>query len=182
MNVAKHWHVAGRGICHLWLPCSICFTLTWLKHYLKLTGVTVCVSIAKNVMYFDDILFASLTATGLQNVINIANSYRPITNHGLCSNPAKTQCTVFGRNYLQPCPKWYLNNACLTQNSYVKYLGVHLSSVNRSLHATNHIKACRNCFHSMQGMCDRLQLRHHTCMLCVEHCNQISRDLWYSMY
>ena len=21
MNVANHWHVAGRGICHLWLPC-----------------------------------------------------------------------------------------------------------------------------------------------------------------
>ena len=21
VNVAKHWHVAGRGICHLWLPC-----------------------------------------------------------------------------------------------------------------------------------------------------------------
>ena len=25
MNVAKHWHVAGRGICHLWLPCFYCF-------------------------------------------------------------------------------------------------------------------------------------------------------------
>ena len=21
VNVAKHWHVAERGICHLWLPC-----------------------------------------------------------------------------------------------------------------------------------------------------------------
>ena len=21
VNVAKHWHVVGRGICHLWLPC-----------------------------------------------------------------------------------------------------------------------------------------------------------------
>ena len=21
VDVAKHWHVAGRGICHLWLPC-----------------------------------------------------------------------------------------------------------------------------------------------------------------
>ena len=24
VNVAKHWHVAGRGICHLWLPCCQC--------------------------------------------------------------------------------------------------------------------------------------------------------------
>ena len=105
--------------------------------------------------YVDDILLASLTATGLHNLINIANSY--ITNHGLCFNPAKTECTVFGRNYLQPGPKWHLNNACLTQNSYVTYLGVHLSSVNRSLHVTNRIKACRNSFYSMQGigMCDR---------------------------
>ena len=23
VNVAKHWHVAGRGICHLWLPCLL---------------------------------------------------------------------------------------------------------------------------------------------------------------
>ena len=30
VNVAKHWHVAGRGICHLWLPCCICFDLTCL--------------------------------------------------------------------------------------------------------------------------------------------------------
>ena len=22
-NVAKHWNVAGRGICHLWLPCYL---------------------------------------------------------------------------------------------------------------------------------------------------------------
>ena len=26
VNVAKHWHVAGRGICHLWLPCWPCIT------------------------------------------------------------------------------------------------------------------------------------------------------------
>ena len=23
-GVAKHWNVAGRGICHLWLPCCWC--------------------------------------------------------------------------------------------------------------------------------------------------------------
>ena len=23
VNVAKHWHVAGRGICYLWLPCYL---------------------------------------------------------------------------------------------------------------------------------------------------------------
>ena len=25
VNVAKHWHVAGRGICHLWMPCCYCY-------------------------------------------------------------------------------------------------------------------------------------------------------------
>ena len=29
VNVAKHWHVAGRGICHLWLSCCSCFCLIW---------------------------------------------------------------------------------------------------------------------------------------------------------
>ena len=24
VNVAKYWHGAGRGICHLWLPCCTC--------------------------------------------------------------------------------------------------------------------------------------------------------------
>ena len=27
VNVAKHWHVTGRGICHLWLPCYYCSAL-----------------------------------------------------------------------------------------------------------------------------------------------------------
>ena len=26
MNVAKHCHVAGRGLCHLWLPCFRMFS------------------------------------------------------------------------------------------------------------------------------------------------------------
>ena len=26
VNVAKHWHVVGRGICHLWLHCFPCYT------------------------------------------------------------------------------------------------------------------------------------------------------------
>ena len=40
VNVGNHWHVAGWGISHLWLPCYSCdwffFTcwLIWMKGYL----------------------------------------------------------------------------------------------------------------------------------------------------
>ena len=45
VNVAKHWHVAGRGICHLWLPCLYCFhilhTLDWYIIYMREEGLWV---------------------------------------------------------------------------------------------------------------------------------------------
>ena len=57
VNVAKHWHVAGRGICHLWLPCYLapgggC-------EVLFSPGLSVCVSVCvclcvcpANIWYF----------------------------------------------------------------------------------------------------------------------------------
>ena len=46
-------------------------------------------------VYADDILLTSLTATGLQTMINVAHKY--ITDHGLRFNPSKTECTIFGK-------------------------------------------------------------------------------------
>ena len=46
MNVAKHWHVAGRGICHLWLPCftMVCYVKWYLPKswYQKEIYMSVC--------------------------------------------------------------------------------------------------------------------------------------------
>ena len=57
--------------------------------------------------YADDLMLASLTVTGLQTMINVANRY--ITEHGLQFNPNKTECVIFGRSTLQPHPEWELN-------------------------------------------------------------------------
>ena len=44
--------------------------------------------------YADDILLCSLTVTGLQRMIDIANEY--VSSHGLSFNPMKTECILFG--------------------------------------------------------------------------------------
>ena len=54
-------------------------------------------------VYADDILLTSLSATGLQTMINVADKY--ITDHGLRFNPSKTECTIFGKCHLDPPPE-----------------------------------------------------------------------------
>ena len=100
--------------------------------------------------YADDLLVTSLTAGGLQNLINVANQY--IVNHGLRFNPAKTECTVFGQCYLQPHPQWSLNDEILMECDTVKYLGIDLSYIKPFNHISNRIKACRNSYYALQGV------------------------------
>jgi hypothetical protein len=57
--------------------------------------------------YADDLLLTSLTATGLQCLINVANKY--ITKHGLRFHPDKTECSMFGPCHLEPRPIWNIN-------------------------------------------------------------------------
>ena len=45
--------------------------------------------------YADDILLASLTVTGSQSMINLADKY--ISDHGLRFNPLKTECVSFSQ-------------------------------------------------------------------------------------
>ena len=87
--------------------------------------------------YADDLLLCSLTATGLQNMINIANRY--IYNFGLSFNPSKTECLIYGPCTLEPHPKWTLNEVILNEVDHVNYLGVTLSYRKPSLHAMNRI-------------------------------------------
>jgi hypothetical protein len=99
--------------------------------------------------YADDLLLCSLSVTGLQEMIKVANRF--ITDHGLSFNPNKTECCIFGNCTLSPDPKWYLNNIQLKNNDSIQYLGVSLSHVNQSLHSQNRINACRRAFYSLQG-------------------------------
>ena len=60
--------------------------------------------------YADDLIIASLSVTGLQEMIHAATSY--IVDHGLNFNPAKTTCKTFGTCNFKQIPKWYINVCC----------------------------------------------------------------------
>lgn len=106
--------------------------------------------------YADDILLCSLTVTGLQRLIDVANMY--ISSHGLCFNPTKTECIIFGPRCFTSDPKWYLNGVSLGEMDMIKYLGVNLSYVKRKSHCENRMSACRRAFYSLQGagLCNSL--------------------------
>ena len=97
--------------------------------------------------YEDDVLLCSLTVTGLQALIDIANSY--VTNHGLSFNPAKSQCVTFGKNMFSP-KMWHLNGVNLKETDSVTYLGVLLAN-NTNAHSEQRVKATRRAFYALQG-------------------------------
>lgn len=99
--------------------------------------------------YADDIMLASLTVTGLQKMINLADRY--ITQCGLRFNPSKTDCVMFGQCSLEPRPEWRLNGVKLTESESVNYLGVTLSHSKPNKHVENRISACRRAFYALQG-------------------------------
>ena len=99
--------------------------------------------------YADDLLLTSLTATGLQRMIDYCSTY--ITSHGLRFNPQKTECVVFGECSLEPHPTWALDGVLLNEVDNVKYLGVTLSRNNPDAHVNDRINACRRSFYSLQG-------------------------------
>ncbi len=98
--------------------------------------------------YADDIMLTSLTASGLQVLIDVANRY--ITEHGLRFNPSKTTCTTFGSNYLQPLPSWHIMNTILAETDSVTYLGTILSN-STTPHINGRVKSARGAFYSLQG-------------------------------
>ena len=97
--------------------------------------------------YADDVLLSSLTMSGLQRLIDFANSY--IVQHGLSFNPNKTTCVTFGKTSLQR-QEWYLGNIKLTEAEQVKHLGVILCNNNKS-HIEDRIQSARRAFYSLQG-------------------------------
>ena len=69
--------------------------------------------------YADDLILTSLSATGLQTLINMASRY--IVSHGLNFNPIKTICTTFGRCTFANSPHWQLNGSILRDELNVNY-------------------------------------------------------------
>ena len=98
--------------------------------------------------YADDILIASLTVTGLQNMINLADKY--ISDHGLRFNPLKTECVSVGQNHYVSNPVWSLNGVALANSASIKYLGATLDN-KPSVHVNDRIAAYRRAYYAMQG-------------------------------
>ena len=66
--------------------------------------------------YADDVLLISNSASGLQILIDYANEY--ISKHGLRFNPTKTECVIFGKQFLVPEPRWYLHDSLVNVSEY----------------------------------------------------------------
>ena len=94
----------------------------------------------------------SLSVTGLQELIDTANSY--IAEHGLKFNPTKTICTTLGCRNFEDTPQWDLNNTILREKAAVTYLGTVLLNSTKH-HIDTRIKAAHMAFHGLQstGLC-----------------------------
>ena len=110
--------------------------------------------------YADDILLTSATASGLQNLINLANIY--IVDHGLRFNPEKTECIALGKSKFSI--SLHLNNVPLKVVSKLKYLGVYVSGTSGADHSDSRVMAARKAFYSLQaaGLCLRTDIAIHT--------------------
>ena len=99
----------------------------------------------------DDLLLCSMTITGLQRLIDIANVY--ITQHGLRFNPTKTKCVTFGKSRFTD-RSWHLDGVNLEETDAIVHLGVVLANDTKS-HSEARMKATRRAFYSLQsaGLC-----------------------------
>jgi exonuclease III len=99
--------------------------------------------------YADDLLLASTTVSGLQNLINVANDY--VIKCGLRFNAQKTTCVINGNSPFLNKPKWYIETNELSVDYNIKYLGATIGNKCGSVHVSDRIRACRKAFYSLQG-------------------------------
>ena len=104
--------------------------------------------------YADDVLLASTTVTGLQNLINHANNY--VTNHRLSFNASKMVCYIHGKNPFTVHLEWIINGKKLQITENINYLGAILGNKNGTSHCEKRISSCRKSFFALQGagLCD----------------------------
>ena len=105
--------------------------------------------------YADDLLLDSTRVTGLQSLIDSANSY--MIEHGLSFNSAKTTCLIYGKNPFTERPQWQMNNQVLNLTDNLSYLGAILGNRGDTQHCHTRASKCRKSFFALQGsgLCDR---------------------------
>ena len=101
------------------------------------------------IAYTDDLLLISATVTGLQRMIDHANTY--VCENGLSFNASKTKCVIYGKCYLDPKPTWNLSGNILNQCDSLDYLGATLSSNGTSDHKDRCITSCRSRYFALQN-------------------------------
>ena len=100
--------------------------------------------------YADDILLCSLTASGLQSLVDLSVTY--IENHCLRFNPEKSNCIIYGKCSLNSTPNWSINGQSVKIASSVTYLGTDLDGTFSGNHHTQHrIRAAQKAFYALQG-------------------------------
>ena len=99
--------------------------------------------------YADDALLASLTSSGLQNLIDCAVQY--VTKFQLSFNPLKTTCLIKGKNPFTRNPVWSINKTELTVKDDLSYLGIKINDKSWNVHTDSRITSCRRAFFSLQG-------------------------------
>ena len=93
--------------------------------------------------YADDLILTNLSVTGLQELIDTANSYN--TEHGLKINPTKTICTTLGCRNFEATLNWHLNNTILREEAAATYLGTVLPN-NTNHHIDTRMKVAHRAF------------------------------------
>ena len=104
--------------------------------------------------YADDVLLVSVTASGLQNLINVAQQY--VSEYGLGFNPEKTFCSIYGKNPFVTSHTWSMCNQTLRISDHLEYLGAYVGNKAGSKR-DNRITKCRRSFNSLQsaGLCHK---------------------------
>ena len=99
--------------------------------------------------YADDILLASMTVSGLKDLIDVAVSH--ISERGLKFNPHKTICMNYGNNPFLLSPQWFIDGVSLDVRHELKYLGTVLSKSNGKHHVESRISAANKSYYGLQG-------------------------------
>ena len=89
-------------------------------------------TIINHMLYADDICIISLSSAGLQQLLNICNSYSEL--HDLTFNAKKSMCMYFSTSMNKHCgcPVIYLGNSICKFVKEVKYLGIMIHSSMRT--------------------------------------------------
>jgi len=132
------------------LSSPLLFNITYAELVTEITSSNAGINIHgykfNAFIYADDILLASGSTTGLQELITIAS--RSIAKLGLQFNAAKSLCTTIGKNVFRTEPEWFMSHKRLPITDKLKYLGAIISNDPEN-HSSDRISAFNKSYFSL---------------------------------